>query len=276
MVESTWRRLGGIERLIGTAEVTAGIPDLFLKAKAAISIFFSFATGALAKLSSLSWAASILIGIGAFLILLFALSVGFVAHRLYVERRFGAQRIPLAIAGTSALVGAGITALIFMWIYRPYVSFHYAHEYPWYTSPQKRLDYKNYSVAVSITTNRLMRNAIPRLISISKHSDAKHEHEPINGYVEPTLGWAAGTDSFIPRTVGIIDWIVLFVISEDGKKLGVYFDDKHLPETEPLKSLDEGDYDLDVALYSDNLSAQEAKFIVHWRGTTYPSASAML
>jgi hypothetical protein len=123
--------------------------------------------------------------------------------------------------------------------------------------------------AIKVETNATLKNAIARLLIISKSPDLSN---PLNTVVEPAFGWPLGADSFQPRTIGIADYIIVAfgTKSPDGQiHIGFFFNEfyghaglesKPMVELDFLKDLEPGTYYMQIGLLADDTMPVKQKF----------------
>jgi hypothetical protein len=172
-----------------------------------------------------------------------------------------------------AVVVSLATSLATAKLMQPSLNLRFEPSYPMIIPSAQRLNYGNDAFAIKIETDATLKNAIVRLLAISKAADLSN---PINGIVQPALGWPAGEESFEPRTIGVQDYIIVATIrkTNDGKGHLTFFlnefygapgpENKPLAELEFLKDLVPGTYYLRIGLLAEGTTPVAKTLKIVW------------
>jgi hypothetical protein len=178
--------------------------------------------------------------------------------------------LPVLISVFTSVLASVLTTYVTTRMLRPSPHIKFDAAYPMVDPSESR-----YSIKVE--TDTTLKDAFARLLIISKNSDLS---DPLNKIYEPRFGWAAGHDSFLPRTIGPVDYvnIAFRVLRDDGQQHIQFFFNQFYgvpgPEADPLpqlnflNDLNPGTYYMRIALLADGIVPVEQTFKIVWERPT--------
>jgi hypothetical protein len=159
-------------------------------------------------------------------------------------------------------------------VMRPSVNLEFEAIQPMVVPPSERTVYGNTLYSIKVTTDTVLKDAIPRLQVISKNQDLS---APLNTVVEPAFGWPLGEESFGPRTIGPVDYIIIASsqkLADGNEHLRFFFNEFYghpgpekspLPEIAFLSDLQPGAYYMQIALVADGIAPATKTFKLDWQ-----------